>query len=117
MARLSMHMLDTVIGEGAAGIRVDLSRLEGGTYKLVRTITADAVGRAPQPIFEGDTIPTGSYELAPYVGEYYAKRGVKTGDGPVFDKIPVRFSIFDGTQNYHIPVIFWPTGYTTYRGQ
>jgi len=117
MARLSMHMLDTFSGEGAGAIRVDFSRLEGGVYKLIRTITTDAVGRTPEPLFSGDTIPTGSYELAPHVGEYYAGRGVKVGDGPVFDRIPVRFSVFDGTQNYHIPVIFWPTGYTTYRGQ
>ena len=117
MARLTMHMLDTFHGEGAGGIRVDFSRLEGGQYQLIRTITADAIGRTPEPLFQGDTIPTGSYELAPHVAEYYASRGVKLADGPTFDRIPVRFSIFDATQNYHVPVLFWPSGYTTYRGQ
>jgi 5-hydroxyisourate hydrolase len=115
MATLTMHMLDNWNGEGAAGIRVDLSRLEGGVYKLMRTIIANDAGRSP-PIFEGSVIPTGSYQLEPYVAEYYAKRGMKMPDGPVFDKIPVRFSIFDGAQNYHIPILFWPSGYTTYRG-
>ncbi|CAN5696475.1 hydroxyisourate hydrolase [soil metagenome] len=117
MARLSMHMLDTFTGEGAGGMRVDFSKLEGGTYKLLRSIVADGNGRMAEPILSGDTIPTGSYQYEVYVAEYYAKKGIKLDSGPYFDKLPVRFTIFDGTQNYHVPVLFSPWGYTTYRGQ
>ena len=41
MGRLTMHMLDTVSGAGAGGIRVDFSKLEDGAYKLVRSITTN----------------------------------------------------------------------------
>ena len=64
MARLSMHMLDTVRGEGAAGIRVDFSKLEGGSYKLVRTITTNEAGRTAEPLMTGDLIETGSHRTA-----------------------------------------------------
>jgi len=112
-----MHMLDTVSGEGAGKIRVDFSKLEGGSYKLIRTITTNDAGRTAEPLFTGDTIPTGSYQFEVYVAEYYAAKGIKLESGPFFDKLPVRFSIFDATQNYHVPVLFSPWGYTTYRGQ
>jgi 5-hydroxyisourate hydrolase len=112
-----MHMLDTFNGEGAPGMRVDFSKLEGGSYKLISAITVNAEGRTAQPLLSGDTIPTGSYQFEVYVAEYYTKRGVKLEGGPYFDKLPVRFSIFDATANYHVPVLFSPWGYTTYRGQ
>jgi 5-hydroxyisourate hydrolase len=117
MARLSMHMLDTVSGEGAGSIRVDFSKLEGGSYKLIRSITTNEVGRTPDPLMSGDTITPGSYQFEVYVAEYYAKKGIKLDGGPFFDKLPVRFTIFDASQNYHVPVLFSPWGYTTYRGQ
>ncbi|MEC5385989.1 hydroxyisourate hydrolase [Uliginosibacterium sp. H3] len=117
MARLSMHMLDTVSGEGAGNIRVDFSKLEGGSYKLIRSITTNEVGRTADPLMSGDTIATGSYQFEVYVAEYYAKKGIKLESGPFFDKLPVRFTVFDATQNYHVPVLFSPWGYTTYRGQ
>ncbi len=117
MARLSIHMLDTFTGEGAGGTIVELSRLDGGVYKPLQTITTNEDGRTAQPIFTGDTIPTGSYQLEVNVAGYYAKRGLKTHGGATLDKAHIRFSIFDATANYHIPVLFSPYGYTTYRGQ
>lgn len=117
MGRLSMHMLDTVSGEGAGGIWVDFSKLEDGVYKLVRAITTNEMGRTPAPLMEGDPIATGSYQFEVYVAEYYAKKGMKLEGGPYFEKLPVRFTVFDGKQNYHVPVLFSPWGYTTYRGQ
>ena len=117
MGRLSMHMLDTVAGEGAGGIRVDFSKLEDGSYKLIRSIVTNEVGRTPAPLLEGDPIAVGSYQFEVYVAEYYAKKGMKLESGPFFDKLPVRFTVFDGKQNYHVPVQFTPWGYTTYRGQ
>jgi len=117
MAKLSMHMLDTFAGGGAGGIRVDFSRLEGNSYKLIRSIVTDENGRTPEPLMAGDSIPTGSYQFEVHVAAYYATRGTKLESGPYFEKLPVRFTIFDGVQNYHVPVLFSPWGYTTYRGQ
>lgn len=117
MARLSIHILDTFTGTNAAGVKVDFSRREGGSYELLQKIVVSENGQSPAPIFYGDTIPTGHYQLEVYVAEYYASRGLKPQDGATLDKAPIRFSIFDGTQNYHIPVLFSPFGYTTYRGQ
>lgn len=117
MGRLSMHMLDTMSGEGAGGIRVDFSKLEGGSYKLLRSIVTNEVGRTPEPLMSAERIETGSYQFEVYVAEYYKRKGVALDGGPYFDKLPVRFTVFDGAQNYHVPVLFSPWGYTTYRGQ
>lgn len=117
MAKLSMHMLDTFAGTGAGSIRVDFSKLDGETYRMIRTIFADANGRTPEPLLAGESIETGSYQFEVHVADYYAKRGISLGSGPVLDKLPVRFAVYDGKLNYHVPVLFSPWGYSTYRGQ
>ena len=44
--RLTVHALDTFHGAAATGLRIDFFRLEGASYKLIRTVTANANGRS-----------------------------------------------------------------------
>ena len=55
-------------------------------------------------------------ELLFHVDEYFAQQGLKLPDPPFIDKVPVRFSVFDTQQHYHVPMLATPWSCTTYRG-
>lgn len=117
MHHLTIHIMDTFTGEGAAGTIVEFSRRDGETLVPLARFAVDDKGRAPTPLLEGEKLPRGAYQIDLHVGAYYAARGQKPSDGAALDKAPIRFSIFDAARNYHLPVLFSPYGYTTYLGQ
>jgi 5-hydroxyisourate hydrolase len=97
---LSTHVLDTGIGAGAAGMRVDVTGPNGESASA----TLDAGGRAVLI----EKLAAGTYELSFHAGEYQG--------GNFFGIIPVRFNVTDPGQKFHIPLILSAYGYSTYRG-
>lgn len=116
MAGISTHVLDTVTGKPGAGMRIDFSVLEGGSYKLVKTIQTNKDGRTDKPVLTPEETKVGQYELLFYVEEYFAKQGVTLPDPAFIDEVPVRFSVFNVQQHYHVPMLCTPWSCTTYRG-
>lgn len=116
MARLTTHVLDTVRGGPAAGVRIDLHRLDAeGLPRHVVTVTTNSDGRSDAPLLAGDSIPAGTYRLTFHVGEYFA--GAGSPDACRFlREVPVVFGIDDPSGNYHVPLLVSPWSYTTYRG-
>jgi 5-hydroxyisourate hydrolase len=97
---LSTHVLDTVIGAGAAGMRVDVTGPGGESAST----TLDDGGRAVLL----EKISVGTYEISFHAGAYQG--------GAFFGTIPVRFNVTDAAGKYHIPLILSAYGYATYRG-
>lgn len=116
MAGITTHVLDTVTGKPGAGMRIDFSVLEGDKYRLVKTIQANKDGRTDKPVLTPDETKVGQYELLFYVGEYYARQGAKLSDPAFIDEVPVRFSVFNVQQHFHVPMLCTPWSCTTYRG-
>lgn len=116
MARLSTHVLDTVKGGPAAGMRIDLHRIDAeGLPRHVATVTTDADGRTAAPLLTGDAIPAGTYRLTFHVGDYFAAAG--SPDACRFlREVPVVFGVDDPAANYHVPLLVSPWSYSTYRG-
>ena len=115
-AKLSTHALDMYLGKQAAGIRIEFSRQDGGQWKLIKTVTADANGRVGEQLMTTETMAVGRYELLFYVEDYYKKAGVKLTDPAYLDTVPVRIAIFDAKQSYHVPLYFSPWSILSYRG-
>lgn len=115
-AKLSTHALDMYLGKQAAGMRIDFSRKEGDTWKLIKTVTADENGRVGEQLMSASEIAVGRYELLFHVEEYYKKAGVKLTNPAYLDTVPVRIAIFDATQSYHVPLYFSPWSILSYRG-
>jgi 5-hydroxyisourate hydrolase len=111
MGRLTSHVLDTSVGQPAAGVRIVLRR-DGDV--LTDTMT-NADGRTDRPLLEGMAFQTGAYELTFHVGDYFRSRGTPLADPPFLDVIPLRFSIAED-MHYHVPLLVSPFGYSTYRG-
>ena len=112
---LTTHMLDTANGKPGDGVRVDFSVLDGGAYKLIKTVRTNADGRT-EPLLTAETMKVGQYQLAFYLAEYYTKLGTVLPNPPFLDKAVIQFGMADATAHYHVPVLATPWSYTTYRG-
>jgi 5-hydroxyisourate hydrolase len=105
---LTTHVLDTTRGRPAAGVKVELARLEGGHREPLRSALTNVDGRTDTPLLgEGELTP-GTYELTFDVGAYF-------GEG-FFDVVPVRFRVRELAARYHVPLLVSPWSYSTYRG-
>jgi hydroxyisourate hydrolase len=116
MPRLSTHVLDTVHGGPAQGVRITLDRLEGEARVRVKEALTNADGRTDEPLMIGDGFSAGHYELTFHVGAYFAARGVALPDPPFLDAVPIRFAVADPNGHYHVPLLCSPWAYSTYRG-
>ena len=112
---LTTHMLDTANGKPGEGVRVDFSVLDGGAYKLIKTVRTNADGRT-EPLLTAETMKVGQYQLVFYLAEYYTKLGTVLPNPPFLDKPVIQFGMADATAHYHVPVLATPWSYTTYRG-
>ena len=116
MAGISTHVLDSSTGRPGAGMRIDFSVLDGDTWKLVKTLTSNKDGRTDAPVLAPEAARVGQYELLFYVGDYFQRPGSVLAEPPFLDTVPVRFSIFDAKQHYHVPMLCSAWSCTTYRG-
>ncbi|SEQ73672.1 5-hydroxyisourate hydrolase [Solimonas aquatica] len=115
MGRLSTHVLDTVTGRPAAGMRVALYRNEGGGELLLETRT-NADGRCDRPLLEGEALLAGRYILVFQVAEYFRQRGMQLPEPAFLDAVSLHFGVADPDGHYHVPLLVSPWAYSTYRG-
>ena len=114
--RLTTHVLDTATGRPAAGMTIELFRLEHGDASLARDRGDQRRRPVRRPAAAGPDLTTGQYELVFHVGDYLRAGGVQLSDPPFLDLVPLRFGIADAGQHYHVPLLVSPYAYSTYRG-
>lgn len=114
MIGLTTHVLDSVHGAGAQGVRIDLNRREGGVYRPLKSVVTRENGRAE--LLDEAEIAAGDYEIVFAIGDYFRARAAPMADPPFLDEVPVHFSIADTRRHYHVPLIASPWSYATYRG-
>ncbi len=117
VGRLSTHVLDTVSGRPAPGVRIELHEVGASARGLLKETVTNADGRTDAPLIGGEPLRTGTYELSFHVGDYFAKTTNRlAADPPFLDVVPIRFSIAEPEGHYHVPLLATPWSYTTYRG-
>ena len=116
MGKLSTHVLDTVHGCPAQGVRIELYRLGQNGRSLLKTTTTNHDSHCDEPLLQNEALTEGRYELVFYTGEYFAAKGALQSSPPFLDDIPIRFAVADAAQNYHVPLVVTPWTYSTYRG-
>ncbi|QHI98121.1 hydroxyisourate hydrolase [Xylophilus rhododendri] len=113
---LSTHVLDTMHGCPAEGMAVTLYRTEGDQATLLQRHTLNADGRTATPLFDADSLRTGTYRLVFEVAAYFAARGVALPQPSFLGRVQLDFGVADAAQHYHVPLLVSPWAYSTYRG-
>ena len=109
---ISTHILDTTLGRPARGVTVTLEQRnqDGSTWLEVARGVTDADGRV-KPLLE--TIEaTGVFRIAFHVAGYFQAQNTTA----FFPTVSVEFSVTSKGENYHVPLLLNPFGYSTYRG-
>ena len=115
MGRLTTHVLDTAAGRPAAGVAIELFRLDPDRQRLA-SLATNADGRCDRPLLEGAALAAGQYELLFRIGDYFAAQGHALPRPRFLDEVVIRFGIAAPDQHYHVPLLISPYGYSTYRG-
>jgi 5-hydroxyisourate hydrolase len=111
MPGITTHVLDTSRGKPASGVLVTLERRESsGSWTPVGHGETDTDGRLTT--LTSGPLGIGMHRLTFDVGTYFRERHTET----FFLEVIVVFDVADAAQNYHVPLLVSPFGYSTYRG-
>lgn len=105
---ISTHILDTSVGNPAAGVKVSLQRRVDHEWKELSEGVTNDDGRF---VFENEAV-AGQYRILFEIDNYFKAQKVDS----FFLKTPVIFNVTDTNRKYHVPLLVNPYGYSTYRG-
>jgi 5-hydroxyisourate hydrolase len=108
---ITTHVLDTSIGRPGRGIAIELERIEHGVWHLIGGGVTDDDGRLRTLTPEGP-VQTGTYRIRFQTGAYFAAQSTPG----FFPLVEIQFTVVDGAQHHHVPLLLNPYGYSTYRG-
>jgi 5-hydroxyisourate hydrolase len=112
MSGICCHVLDTSLGRPAEGVGVVLERLGASDEWLSLSQAAtNADGRALD-LAGSHPLSPGPHRITFATGPYFIEKGQ-----PVFyPEVRVTFVVSAPGENYHIPLLLSPFGFSTYRG-
>jgi len=112
MTKLTTHALDIYSGKPAKGMKVDIYFISKKREKI-KSIVLNSDGRSNEPLI--DEIKKGDYELTFHVGIYF-KNIIKLDEPNFLNEVSVKFGVSNPKEKYHVPLLFSPWSYSTYRG-
>lgn len=112
MAILSSHILDSVSGRSAVGIRSQLFRLDGSARQLVFDVAADDEGRIAETVEIDDSNRGSEFELVFHGRDYFT--GQSLAAGSMVKTVVIRFAMEDNGRRYHMPVMLSPHSFSTW---
>lgn len=117
MGHLSTHVLDTMNGCPAAGMKVTLQRVDGARVETLKSLVLNQDGRNDGgALLDAASMAVGRYRLLFEVAPYFRARGVALPDPAFIDTVTLDFGIADAGGHYHVPLLVSPWAYSTYRG-
>lgn len=108
MAGISTHVLDVSVGKPVAGMRIELFDMGTQPPKLITRAQTNADGRTDTPMLPAAQARAGEFELRFWVADRFKDA--------FSDMVPVRFTVADAAQHYHVPLLCSPWSFGTYRG-
>jgi 5-hydroxyisourate hydrolase len=116
MGKLTTHVLNIAAGIPAAGVRVELHRIDADARRLLSAAHTNSDGRCPAPLLDGPAFLGGRYSLTFHVADYFRSLGMPLHEPPFLDAVVIDFGVSDPAQNHHVPLLVSPWSYSTYRG-
>jgi len=109
---ISTHILDTALGQPAAGVPITLARMTNKEWLLISDAMTDQDGRCKHLLPSTQSLQPGTYRVHFDTAAYYKQRQL---DG-LYPYVEIVFTVTNSEQHYHIPLLLAANGYTTYRG-
>lgn len=109
MSAVTTHVLDTGLGQPAAGVPVRLVHVSPEGARVVGESATDTDGRVPE--LGPDDLDPGTYQLVFDTAAYAAA----TGQRCFFPEVTLTFLVADAS-HHHVPLLLSPFAYSTYRG-
>ena len=114
MTIISSHVLDSVIGDHARGIRIECFRLSEKSKEKLFDVIADEQGRIAETINLDAGNDEGQYELVFHSAAYFEAQPAMPKARQIVETIVVRFVIPEAEEKIHIPVMLSPHAYSTW---
>ena len=113
MATVSSHILDSVVGGSAVGIRVVLYKLlDESAKQKIFDVTADGEGRIVETVDPGKADKSALYELVFHSADYFAGYDIPGANHSTMKTVVLRFTMSDRNKRYHMPVMLAPHSYS-----
>jgi 5-hydroxyisourate hydrolase len=94
------------------GVAVILEMRQVGEWSPIARGTTDADGRVTA-LTRGLSLVPGIYRLIFDTGTYHRDQGMSH---PFFPEANITFQVLEVADDYHVPLLLSPFGYSTYRG-
>ncbi|MEJ8824804.1 hydroxyisourate hydrolase [Variovorax humicola] len=114
--RLTMHAIDIFHGTPGAAMKVDLSVLENGAYRPIKSIQTSPNGRPTDPLLLESTYKAGRYEVLLHIDEYFSRLDTPLPKPTFLSTVPLRFVVRNPQDRIHLAILFTPWSYSYYRG-
>jgi 5-hydroxyisourate hydrolase len=116
VSAVTTHVLDTATGAPAAGVLVRLEHVSGsGAVSEIGRASTDQDGRASG--LGPAQLKPGTYRLVfDTAGYAQAQQAGDDAEPAFFPEVTVTFVVGGLPRDYHVPLLFSPFGYSTYRG-
>jgi 5-hydroxyisourate hydrolase len=113
---LSTHVLDTMNGHPASGMKVALYELMDGQYVLLQEHILNQDGRVQGGLIDNDHLKRTQYRLTFAVASYFKSLKVELAEPNFLDQVNLDFGVANAKEHYHVPLLVSPWSYSTYRG-
>ncbi|KAK4050938.1 hypothetical protein OIO90_004914 [Microbotryomycetes sp. JL221] len=109
---ITCHVLDSMSGKPAPGMRVQLDRFVGNSFTFYAQGMTDNDGRCSNLLPPAPTIDIGVYKMTFYTKEYFGTRNISS----FYPFVEIPFEVKVADEHYHVPLLLSPYAYSTYRG-
>ena len=106
MAILSSHLLNSVNGTHASGVKITIYQIKkSGEKKIFYETKTDTGGRILKDFELSNDDCTCDYEMICKIADYFSEK-------KIISEIIIKFKMEDPKKKYHIPIIISPNGYS-----
>ena len=106
MATLSSHLLNSIDGTHASGVKVTINQINSsGVKKIFFETETDEGGRILKEFNLTEEDCLCDYEMLCKTGNYFSEERIVS-------EIIVKFKMSDPNKKYHLPIIISPNGYS-----
>ena len=111
MATLSSHLLNSVDGTHASGVKVTINQINSlGVKKIFLETETDDGGRILKDFKLSNDDCGCDYEMVCKTSDYFSKK-------KIVSEIIIKIKMEDPKKKYHLPIIISPNGYSIWWSQ